>query len=652
MSRFLRVNTILTDQSGERVVLGIDPSLDRVELFVRATQTVQSYSLRTLRKELAIGTVTSNSPETVKGTVRDISESSASFDAFQFNKALSLKINAMMAQGKSKASAIKSLLNTSIELASGKVLPMCSERQAYRILKLAASSNAALIPGYVTRGNRTPRYPGRIIEIILQQVENLYAVEASKITLSKLTELVNEAAHTEGILKENKNVMRKFVLSVLIKHWNADLDTGRLNPRLAKSLKAVAANRIRPGAPLNRVEMDGLHLPFLARTENGIADNLWVLLVIDCETSLPLGWWLMLTNPTTEDTLHCLERAIYPKAELLCKMGINYEVDPYGTMLNLVWDNGGENSRHRMAAVAEVGINPQWTPVSSGNMKPFIERLNRSIKVALEGLPGSTRFNGKDGTRTEAARNDPLMTVAEFEHWLVRFLFEKWPHVPLERFNNEDYELDGSLGLTPAERWRNYEARTLLPLSPPIEDWRALRFTTVPRALSSKTGISLHNYDFKGNNLALLIQQYGPTTVVPVHYNPFDYRTAYVPDKSTGDWLVLVNAEVTDKTPAYSFEEAKKNRKRRKVAHPQNPIAQKFDSDINEKIVSPALKKPSRAANRKQAHAITRLGQAVQRGLDTPLPQPQDVQLPLDTYIADDAIPTFNTHHKLPCKTR
>lgn len=652
MSRFLRVNTVLTDHTGDLVVFGINPTLDLIELFSPATKTIRQYSLRTLRKELTEGKITAKSPETVKGTVLEISKSSASFETFQFRKAVALKLDAMVNHGKSKAAAIKSLLGTSIELATGTSVPMCSEREAYRIITLAETSNAALLPGYATRGNRQPRYGERMIEITLQLVENLYAVERSKISIKKLTELVNHSAHAEGILDERINVSRKFVRSMLIKNWSADLDTGRLDPRTAKSLKAVAANRIRPGAPLNRVEMDAVHLPFLATTENGIADNIWLLMVIDCESSLPLAWWLMLANPTTEDTLNCLERAIYPKANLLREMNIDFEIDPYGAMLNLIWDNGGENSRHRMAAVAEVGINPQWTPKDSGNLKPFIERLNRSLKNALEALQGCTRFDGVDGARTEAAKNDELMTYQKLEHWIARFLFESWPHVPLERFSTEDYEIDGSLGLTPAERWRNYEARTLLPLAPTLEEWRALRFITATRALSSKTGISLFNYDFRGDNLKILITQYGPGARVKVHYNPFDYRTAYVPNKITGDWLVLINAEVTERTPAYSFDDAKKRRKRRKATFSPHPAAKKFDSDINEAILSAPPKKLGRTAVRKEAHAITRTSEAVQRALNNPLPQRADVQLPVDTYIAEDSIPTFNTHHKLPGKTR
>jgi hypothetical protein len=53
--------------------------------------------------------------------------------------------------------------------------------------------------------------------------------------------------------------------------------------------------------------------------------------------------------------------------------------------------------------------------------KPFIERLNRSLKEALQRLPG-TRYEGKDGMRDPEALGDELMTIDALEKWIVRWL--------------------------------------------------------------------------------------------------------------------------------------------------------------------------------------------------------------------------------------
>lgn len=647
MSRFLKVGYVLRDGLGERIIMRIDAPRDSVELHVPSRNATEHVSLCQLREDLATGKTKSNAPSTILGTLRMPSANSPADRKFQFRVAVVKRINALTAKGQSKGEAIRSLKGTTIEMATGETAPMCSPRQAYRLKDLAEVSRDTLIPGYENRGNRKPRYDKKLEDVVLEHAKNLFAVEKSKITLSKLTDLVTQTARAMGLLGEDSKVSREYVRSIIISQCHTDLDHKRLDPRLAKSAKAVAAKRIRPGCPLNRVEIDTLHLPFLALSDFGVAESLWLMVVIDCETSHPLGWWFMLSSPTTEDTFSCIERAIYPKSALLSKMCIKFEIDPFGAMLNLVLDNGPENAKSRMAAVVKVGINPDWTPIDSGHRKPFVERLNKSLKVALEGLPGCTRFNGKDGARTEEARNDELMTVAELEHWIVRWLFEKWPNTPLERFITADFEIDESLGFTPAQRWRDYESRMVLPICPDIEKWRALRYVEADKTLHHKTGISLDGFDFKGDGLRALIVQYGPSSQVKVHYNPHDYRTIYVPNKQTGEWIELINAEATPRTPAFSFDEAKLRRKAVRETHIKSPGAKAFDSDIAGKTIQQKPGK-SRSARLKEAREITRSDQAVKRAEARPLPQTVVPALPPDSHIAADAIPEFSTHQKPP----
>ncbi len=653
MSRFLNSHDVITDASGERIVLEIDPQHDRVALFDPVTRAEEHRSLRSVRRQLATGEMTSNAAASVSGTLRAISADSPAYQTFLLRQAIVTKIKAMGAQGKSKSHAIKEMIGTNLELASGEKMAMCSARQAYRIMKMSQSDTHDLMPAYDGRGNREPRYAERMKAIIKEHAKNLYAVKKSKITIMKLTDIVNESAHSEGILGKNKNVTRKFVRTVLINELNSDLDHKRLDPRVAKSAKAVAQNRIRPGAPLQRVEIDTLHLPFKAKNEYGIVEDIYVMLAIDCETSQPLSWWLMLAKPTTEDTFSCVERAIYPKASLLKKMGVNFAVDPFGTMLTIVWDNGQENSRARLAAVTAVGISPTWTEVDGGHRKPFVERLNRSLKTALEGLPGCTRCNGKDGARTEEARKDNLMTVGELERWIARWLFEKWVHTQLDRFVTADYEIDTGLGITPAERWTSYEADMTLPLSPPLDAWRKVRYIEIEKSLSHKTGVSHRGFDFKGRNLKNLIAQYGPNAKVLAYYNPHDYRTICVPNKKTGEWIELINAEVTSKTPAYSYDDAIKQRSRIKNSHVEHSNSTKFNTDYANKIIQDGTSKRSREEIKRQALGTVRTADAVKRALKNPLlAQTTEQGGHVDSYISEDAIPRFNTVQKPPRSKR
>ena len=574
-------------------------------------------------------------------------EGTAADRTLQFRVALVRQIENGVKRGETISKVISNLKLQYIELSSGESIKMCSRREAYRIWKLSRIDDLIMIPSYQTRGNRVSRYPERMKEIIKQQVENTFAIEKSRITLPVLVQNVCRLAQAEGILAKDKKVSRKFVRSVMVNEMHPDLDTNRLDPRLAKSAKAIASRRIRPGAPLNRVEIDTLHLPFIAQNEFGTQTDLHVMMAIDCETSLPLSWWLMLTKPSTDDTFSCLQRAIYPKADLLNSMDIKFSVDPYGTPLDLIFDNGSENSRLRMAAVTQVGISPQWAEVSGGHRKPFIERLNRSLKEALEGLPGCTRFNGVDGTRTTEASQEKLYTVSELERWIVRFLFEKWPNQKLERFITADYKTDEMLGITPATRWQDYENRMPLPLPPPIELWRAIQFLKIERKLNAKTGISHEGFDFKGPNLTLLINMFGPGSRVSAYYNPHDYRSIFVSSKSD-EWLQLINAEVTASTPAFSFSHAKKRRGHRSDAHVTSPAAEQFDLDIATDTSSkPIGKTKSKKEQKRDAAELTKLAEAFDDAKKNPLPSSTvPSELENDSYICEDAIPTFSTYKK------
>lgn len=646
MGRYLRVNDLLSTIDGERVILALRPSHDIVELLTPGKRLIEQQSLKQLQRDIAIGDVKIFEKQTIKGSIAEGSDSPA-YNTFLFRLAVAKALSARIAAGKTVADAVKELKERQVELPNGLMQPMCSIREAYRILKLYRVNETALIPAYGLRGNHKNRYNERLNEITLQLIENLYAQTHSKITIQKLTDLTNHVAKKEEILSSTTEVSRKFVRNVLIHQWNVDEGHKRLDPRTSKSAKAVASNRIKVGAPLHRVEIDTLHLPFIAKSNLGLVDNLNVILAIDCETSMPLSWWLMTTKPTTEDTLQCIERAIYPKSDIFKKMSIKSEVDPYGTMLSLVLDNGPENSRHRLAKLTEVGINLNWVEANAGHKKPFIERLNGSLKRALEALPGCTRFNNQDGMRANTALNDSLLSFEELEHWIVKWLFEKWPHTRLDRFVTADYSLVEELGITPSERWKNYEKRLLLPISPNIEKWRSLRFIHVERSISHKTGISLFGFDFKGDNLRSLINQFGIGAKVNVLYNPFDYRSIYVRDKLNQDLIMLVNSEVTSTTPAFSFDTAKERRKVVKSSYKQHPISQQFDNDINELVLTQVSKSKSKRVNQKEHLKNARVNEAIVRAKNNPLePTQERVTDLVDSYISNDAIPTFDTHNK------
>lgn len=654
MSQWLKKNAVITINGASAMVQCLDLAIDSVVLFNLTTQQTSSMSIKELRYQLAIGEACMNTPQASRGLLRDFETNSLASARFKVNEAIVGVLKKSIARGMTPRAAIMAAREGPIVLATGETVMMCSIRQAYRLLKHSEDPRIALMPAYSLRGNRVPRC-ARMNEIILQVIDDEYNREKSRISLGSVRTIAQEKAKAEGIPEKDRRVSLKRVNSVMKKNWDPDREYNRLDQRVAKSLKAVAKERIKPGSPLNRVEIDAVCLPFILRGDGDgeFIEKVWLLHAIDCETSMPLGWRLLTVAPTTEDTFSCLEMSIYPKAELLRNMGIKFSVDPFGLIKNLILDNGPENSRVRLAGLTKVDINLQWTPVNSGHLKPFIERHNGSIKRALEMLPGCTRFNGKDGMRTEQAKVDAnLLTKEELNHWIGRWKYEVWAHTPLDRFITAEYENDKYLGATPAERWINFEKSVCLPGCPTPKAWRTVRFIAAIGTLSHKTGIQHGTFEFKGKNLQILCDQYGRESLVEYHYNPHDFRIIYVPDKESGEWVELQNAEVGTTTPAYSFEEAKERRADKKAAHTPSPTIEQFTSDIVARSVGTQTKKQKRDAQRQAHNRQERERQAQARADENPMQEPSPVDPSYDTYVAEDAIEKLVKHKKTDRTTK
>lgn len=155
------------------------------------------------------------------------------------------------------------------------------------------------------------------------------------------------------------------------------------------------------------------------------------------------------------------------------------------------------------------------------------------------------------------ALGDPVMTLEEMERWIVRFYFEEWVNNPLERLAECVFVDNENLGNTPLKRYRalTEEKGCPIPLPPSVDAWRSTVYDQLSRKLSLKTGISYANYHFKGDRLSYLIGQFGEADV-KVLVDKDDFRWVYVVDKDGRTLVPLVNASVSERTPAYSYDEA------------------------------------------------------------------------------------------------
>ncbi|MCD5329368.1 Mu transposase C-terminal domain-containing protein [Chromobacterium piscinae] len=527
--------------------------------------------------------------------------------------------------------------------------PPQSTMYRYRQRELAG---LPVLRGDRNKGNRSPRYSQEVINTICTLAELHYLVPQSRWSLETLTNTVNRAVRGSLVPLDCPKISRKFVRNTIRRFVQANPDDDRMLPSQAIAGTAIAKQRIRVEMPFERVEQDALHLPFVIQTPSGVSSQVWLVHAIDCCTGHPMGWRLVVGAPTDTDSLACAEMYMAPvRLTYLAALGIDCTWAACGTPGLLVFDNGAETKTWRIEKLELLGVDVRHCRARAGQEKPFIERLNLSLKNALEALAGCTRFEGKDGQRDPIALGDRLMTLEELERWIVRWLYEKWIHQPLDRLTWEVVLTESAVkGETPAKRWQHFESSCYaISLPPSRAEWLSALYEHTERTLSRKTGITVEGMNYKGDGLPALIHRHGEGQVVHVLYDPDDFRYVYVDDGDERPLVTLVNEHVRPETPAWSMREATERLKLQKSSLELAPQAQKFEDALHEQVVADSLapkrKKTSKHERNRETAQREKHARAVTRASKQPGPMPpptvaaRSADWPSDTPPAPAATP-------------
>lgn len=465
-----------------------------------------------------------------------------------------------------------------------------SQSTMYRYRKCDMAGLPAL-RGNKNKGNRSPRYSQEVINTICAVAEQHYLQPHSRWSLKRVTDAVNRNVRGTFLPVTCRPISIKFVKNTILRFVSADPEHDRMLPTDAVAGKSFAKKRIRAETPFERVEQDALHLPFVAETPSGITSQVYLVHAIDCCTSYPLGWRLVVGAPTDTDSLACAEMYMAPlKKKRFEELGIDHAMNVCGTPGQLIFDNGPENKGGRIQNLERLGVDVKHCRARAGQEKPFIERLNRSLKEAMEGLAGCTRVDGKDGQRDPIALGDELPTLETLERRIVRWYYEKWIHTPLERLQWDVVLTDSLKGDTPAERWKYFEASCFaISLPPSRSEWLAALYEHTERRLSRKTGITVDGMHYKSYEIEALIAKYGEQRPMRVLFNPDDFRHVYVYEGDDLPLVTLPHEHLKPETPAWSFNEAKERLKYQKSRFKPAPQAEKFDQDMHEQVVADSL---------------------------------------------------------------
>ncbi|WP_446325866.1 hypothetical protein ACRHQ6_27345 [Burkholderia pseudomallei] len=487
-----------------------------------------------------------------------------------------------------------------------------------------------LLRGDGNKGNRTQRYDQQVVDLICDAANALFLTPKSRWTLGDLTKHIIDRARESGWLAPGECISRRFVEKTILINLSIDPEIDRMDPKDVPAAKSIAKNRIVVALPFERVEQDALHLPFVVKTPHGVTSNVYLVHAIDCCTGLVVGWCLVIGAPTESDGLQCVESILFSKKARLAKLGLTYALDVHGTPHQLIFDNGPETKGRRMERLTRLDIDPMHCKSRHAHGKPFIERLNKSLKESLQTLPGCTRVDGKDGQRDPVALGDKLMSEKELERWIVRWYHEDWANTELDRHIRSDFRDTTKLGSTPASRWKSLTQEHLfaMPLPPPRSEWLMTLYERDVKTLNRKTGISYKGFDYKGDNVVYLLKRYGEV-LLDIYANPDDYRQIYVDDGPDRPLVVLTEQFVNETSPAYSFVRVKELLKEAKPGEQESPEKAAFRSAVHARSIEstgkPASKKPGKAERNRATSNRVKDSAAIRRAAENPIPARSDM---------------------------
>ena len=482
-----------------------------------------------------------------------------------------------------------------------------------------------VLKGDRNKGNATARYSKELVEFVDEVIQNEYLVTESRWTVLNLTEYINREARRRDLHVARHAISRKFVCA-RIDDLTVDAEYDRMDPLNRVAGKSFAKRRIRAAFAFARIEQDAVHLPFVVRTPHGIARTIYLVLAIDVCTGYPVGWHLVIGSPREMDSLLCLEMYLTPTKEARFKeLGIAHALNVYGTPAQIIFDNGPETKGKRIIRLERLGIDVKHCKAREAQGKPYVERLNRSLKEGLQRLPGCTRFEGQDGARDPEALGDALMTVDALEMWIVRWLYEDWVNSPLDRLRWDELLVDSVKGKTPLERLTHQleELGQPITLPPPRREWMAALLEHKLCALSAKTGITLDGFRYRGEAMSYLLAKYGDHAELHVVFQPDDFRQVYVYEGDDLPLVTLTHEYVRLHTPAWSFAEAKA---RFDAGHEDWTVPDekvRFERDMDEAVTGngKVSKRKTRSKREENRETVRRAKghSAVQRAIDRPL---------------------------------
>jgi putative transposase len=412
----------------------------------------------------------------------------------------------------------------------------------YKRYRIGGRDIRALITDSRSKGNRTRRYGGDLLEIVRKAIASTY-LKREQPTIEDTYQAAIDLVRLENKLRPENYHLPKPTYSLVrteiysIPVYDRDLARLGKHATMVKYRRVKGANEAKK--PLERAEIDHTTLDIMVVDDDVMLPLGRPTLTVcqDVKSRCILGVYIGFEPPSFSTVAHCLKQSIMPK-NAICNQfpSLQHDWECYGVMANLVVDNGLEfHSANLEALCFPFGINIQYSPRKQPWFKPHIERVISSINQGVaHGNPGTTFANIFDKQDYDAAKNATirLTTLKEIIYtWIVDIHHQR---------------IHKSLMQQPSKVWRELVDPTDVPLPATPQDLDYLTGSINTRKITHK-GIELYGLLYNSKQLEELRKLLGSEIKVSIRYNEANLGYVYVAHPETNEVI-----QVPSLKPSYT----------------------------------------------------------------------------------------------------
>lgn len=379
------------------------------------------------------------------------------------------------------------------------------------------------------RGNRSRRYPEKVLEIAESAIDTVYLTRERKSIQDTVDKAVLEVKR-ENKLRPDSEQLPLPTRRLL---WRLIQEIPAFDRCVAREGRTAALKRFRSvqrhrttKAPLERCEIDHTPLDLMVLDDaTGLPLGRPVLTVcLEDHTRCVLGFNIGFEPPSYLTVARCLKHAFLPKTNLKADYpGVVNEWLAHGVPREASVDNGQEfHSESLEHAAYSLGMELHYSPRKTPWHKGKVERFQKTLNVAIaHGAPGTTFSNifekdDYDPVKHAVVRLSMLKQIVV--QWIVDVYHQK-PH--------------RSLKVPPAAAWASSIKPEDIPVPEDPERLDAILGRREERTLTHK-GIELDGLLYNSPDLTKLRMQLGDKLKVAVCVDDGNIGSIFVlsPDKN------------------------------------------------------------------------------------------------------------------------